>query len=69
MEWHIDPLLGKGLELNETTAVCNKRINNSVMPPISRQGISKHVPVAMNMNTTIVNVGNGVFYFVRAKWL
>jgi hypothetical protein len=33
--------------------LCNMRINNGVMQPVSRQRIGKHVPVATNTNTTI----------------
>jgi hypothetical protein len=39
------------------------------MQPVCRQRIGKHVPAATNTSTTIVTVGNGVFYVVRAEEL
>jgi hypothetical protein len=36
---------------------------------VSRQRIGKHVPAATNAHATIVTVGSGVFYSVRAKGL
>jgi hypothetical protein len=33
--------------------LCNKRINNGVMQPVSRQRIGKHVPAATNTHITI----------------
>jgi hypothetical protein len=39
--WRVQPFL------------CNRRINNGVMQPISRQRIHKYVPAATNTYTTI----------------
>jgi hypothetical protein len=33
--------------------LCNRRINNGVMQPLSRQWIGNHVPAVVNTNTTI----------------
>jgi hypothetical protein len=41
--------------------ICNRRINNGVMQPISRQRIGKHVPTATNTNTTIALLLETVF--------
>jgi hypothetical protein len=35
------------------TLLCDKRINNGVMQPVSRQRIGRHVPAAMNTQTII----------------
>jgi hypothetical protein len=33
--------------------LCNRRINNGVMQPVSRQRVGKHVPAETNTNTEI----------------
>jgi hypothetical protein len=33
--------------------LCDGRIDNGVMQPVSRQRIGKHIPAAMNSHTTI----------------
>jgi hypothetical protein len=39
--YHVQPLL------------CNRRINNGVIEPVSRQRVGKHVSMATNTNTTV----------------
>jgi hypothetical protein len=54
---HIDGLF------NDTASIvayvqpllCNRRINNDVMQPVSRERLGKHIPTATNTHATIEN--------------
>jgi hypothetical protein len=47
------PLLLHNVLLRVQPLLCNRRINNGVMQPVSKERIGKHIPAATNTHTTI----------------
>jgi hypothetical protein len=51
VSWTVRVMIGILIQLRVQPLLCNRRIHNGVMQPVSRQQICKHVPAVTNMHT------------------